>query len=102
MGEVGMILAFVLEVLQRLLSLLKDILPPVEQLQPEILPLALAPARLFVPRPIDSGVRPKAYSVALAVFMGLIWRPTVFAFGQLHLRALPQPTSRSTLSRGGL
>src|SRR5437763_6770837 len=97
-----MILAFILEVLQRLFGLLEDILPPVEQLYPEILPLALIHERLFVARPIDSGVRPKAHSVAFAVFMGLIRRPTVFAFGQLHLRALPQPTSRSTLSRGGL
>src|SRR5437588_11831290 len=94
-----MILAFVLEMLQRLLGLLENILPPVEQLQPKILPLALIHEWLFVARSIDSGVRPKANSVALAVFMGLIWRPTVFAFGQLHLRVLPQPTSRSTLAR---
>src|SRR5271170_6882073 len=44
-GEVGVILALVLEMLERLLGLLEDVLPPVEQFQPEILPLALAHER---------------------------------------------------------
>ena len=96
------VLALGLQMSQRVLCLLEDILPPVKQLQPEILALALIHEWLFVARPIDSGVHPKANSVALAVFMGLIERPTVSAFGQLHLRVLPQPTSRSALSRGGL
>ena len=51
-GEVGMILVLVLEMLQRLLGLLEDVLPPVEQLLAEILPLALVHERLFVGRPI--------------------------------------------------
>src|SRR5580658_5009314 len=50
-GEVGMILALILEMLQRLLGLLEDVLAPIEQLQAEILPLALVHERLFVGGP---------------------------------------------------
>src|ERR1700726_3612692 len=52
-GEVGMVLALVLEMLQRLLGLLEDILPPVEQLQAEIFPLALIHEGLFVGGPVE-------------------------------------------------
>jgi hypothetical protein len=62
-GEVGMILVVVLEVLQRLLGLLEDILPPVEQLQPEVLALALVHERLTVRRPIDFVEGPDAFAV---------------------------------------
>src|SRR5215470_12476087 len=61
-GEIGVILALVLEMLKRFTRLLKDILPPIEQLQPEIFPLALIHKRLFVAWPIEFAVRSKARS----------------------------------------
>jgi hypothetical protein len=51
-GKIGMVLVLVLEMLQRLLGYLEDILPPGEQLVAEILPLALVHERLFVGGPV--------------------------------------------------
>src|SRR5262245_11813030 len=51
-GEIGMILVLVLEMLQRLLGLLQDFLLPGEKLLAEVLPLALVHERLFVGGPI--------------------------------------------------
>jgi hypothetical protein len=51
-GEIGMVLVLVLEMLQRLLGYLEYILPPGEQLVAEILPLALVHERLFVGGPV--------------------------------------------------
>jgi hypothetical protein len=47
-GEIGMILILVLEVLERLPRFLQDVLLPIEQLLPEVLPLALIHERLSV------------------------------------------------------
>src|SRR5207249_5893706 len=47
-GQIGMVLALGLQMSQRLLCLLEDILPPVEQLLAEILPLALIHEGLLV------------------------------------------------------
>ena len=86
-----MILAFVVQVLEGLFRLLEDVLPPIEQLQPEILPLALVHERLFVARPIESPVRYETQSFGFAILLGLV-RTTISALEQLHLRVLPQPT----------
>jgi hypothetical protein len=51
-GEIGMVLVLVMEMLQRLLGYLEDILPPSEQLVAEIIPLALVHERLFVGGPV--------------------------------------------------
>src|SRR5262249_52463609 len=51
-GEIGMVLILILEMLQRLLRLLEDVFFPVEQLLAEVFPLALAHERLFVGWPI--------------------------------------------------
>src|SRR6516225_10401130 len=91
-GEVRVILAFLLQVLEGLFGLLEDVLPPIEQLQPEILPLALVHERLFVARLIAYRVHPKARSVTPAVLLRLVRSPPTFALGHLHLRVLPQPT----------
>ena len=62
-GEVGMVLAGVLEILQGLLGHLEDVLPPIEQLQPKVLPLALVHERLAVRRPIDFVDGPDTFAV---------------------------------------
>src|SRR5437764_7313093 len=51
-GKVGMVLVLGLEMRQRLLGFLEDILPPGEELVAEILPLALAHEGLFVRVPV--------------------------------------------------
>src|SRR5271156_5825519 len=91
-GKVRVILALVLEMLERLLGLLEDVLPPVEQFQPEILPLALAHERLSVTRPVLSVFRPYAGRFGrLAVLLGLFGGVAVFALEKLHLHT-PHPT----------
>src|SRR5580693_3167231 len=70
-GKIGMILALVLKMLQRLLGFLEDILAPVEQLQAEILPLPLVHERLFVGRSIQAFFQSNA-ALALTVHMGLV------------------------------
>ena len=62
-GEVGMVLVVVLEMLQRLLGFLEDVLAPVEQLHAEILPLALIHERFPVRRTVDFVERPDALAV---------------------------------------
>src|SRR5580692_12138059 len=79
-GKVGMILALILEMLQRLLGLLEDVLAPVEQLQPEVLPLALVHERLFVGGPVQPLHRQHAFTVPTVLIVGF----AVFAFDQLH------------------
>jgi len=76
-----MILALILEMLQRLLGLLEDVLTPVEQLQPEILPLALVHERLFVGGAVEPLHRQHAFTVPTVLFVGF----AVFAFEQLHI-----------------
>src|SRR6516165_9601095 len=49
-----------------------------EQLQAEILSLALFHERLFVARSIKFDIRPKARSIALAVLLGLFRRSAAF------------------------
>src|SRR5580704_6858356 len=80
-GKVGMILALILEMLQRLLGLLEDVLAPIEQLQPEILPLALVHERLFVGRPVQPLHRQHALTVPTVLVFGF----AVFGFEQLHI-----------------
>src|SRR5580692_7387795 len=80
-GEVGMVLALVLEMLQRLLGLLEDVLAPVEQLQPEILPLALVHERLFVGGAVKPLHRQHAFTIPAVLVVGF----AVFAFEQLHI-----------------
>ena len=80
-GEVGMILALILEMLQRLLGLLEDVLAPVEQLQAEILPLALVHEWLFVGGPVQPLHRQHALAVPTVLVVGF----AVFAFEQLHI-----------------
>src|SRR6516162_8121918 len=89
-GKVRVILAFVVQVLEGLFGLLEDVLPPIEQLQPEIVPLALVHERLFVAWPVEFRVGHKTHSLALAILLGPV-RTSIFALGQLHLRVLPQP-----------
>ena len=47
-----MILIFVLKVLEGFLGLFQDVFAPVQQLLPEIVPLAIIHERLFVTRPV--------------------------------------------------
>src|SRR5215510_9457795 len=51
-SQVGMILIFILQVLQSFLCLLQNIVLPVEQLLAEVLPLAIVHERLFVGWPV--------------------------------------------------
>src|SRR5580704_18143835 len=51
-GEIGMILILVLQVLQRFPRLLEDLLLPGDEPLAEILPLAVAHERLFLRRPV--------------------------------------------------
>ena len=81
-----MVLALVLEMLQRLLGLLENILPPFDELDAEILPLALAHERLPVGGTIRPYHQPKALAVPVPV--GLIVGPTVLASSRLHLPSL--------------
>src|SRR5271169_2566180 len=90
-GEIGVILALVLEMLKRLPGLLEDALPPVEQLQTEILPLTLVHERLFVGGPIEFFFHVNVRPVAVTVLIGLFGGSTVFALRQLHLRLLRAP-----------
>ena len=68
-GEVGMILVFFLQMLQRFLGFLENIFPPREQLRAEILALALVHERLFIGRPIVLGLgQHPTYSLVSFVF----------------------------------
>ncbi len=83
-----MILALVLEMLQRLLRLLEDLLAPIEQFEPEIFALPFVHERLFVGRTVNPHqVRGRFRD--LAVFVGLFDRAAVFALYQLHESLLP-------------
>src|ERR1022692_4122358 len=89
-----MILVLVLEMLERLLGLLEYVLPPIEQLEAEILPLALVHKRLFVRRTVPSWCRPqRRFSTMPILLMGLYGGgSTVFALLQLHEHLLPHLT----------
>jgi hypothetical protein len=95
-GKVGVVLALVLKMLERLLGFPQDVLPPIEQFQLEILPLPLVHEGLFLAGPVEFTIRPKVWRVGSAVPNRPFPCSTASAFEQLHL-----PYSR-TLSRGGL
>src|SRR5262249_13158085 len=64
-----MILIFFLEMLQRFLGLLEDVLPPRGQLRAEVLALTLIHERLFIGRPVVLGFgQHPTYSLTSFVF----------------------------------
>ncbi len=100
-GDIGMVLIFVLEMLQRLLGLFQDVFPPVEQLLAEIFTLAVIHERFSVAGPICLLVSVAVQRIDLTV---LLWRigTTVLALEhlkQLHLRLLPPHAYEVTLAR---
>src|SRR5579871_389235 len=100
-GKIGMILAFILQMLQRFFGLLENVLPPIQELLAKIFALAVVHERLFVTRPVFLvfGVAVRRFGLTV-----LLWRLgswSVFALEPSHLRQLP-PNASETPSRGGL
>src|ERR1041385_5638076 len=74
-GEVGMVLVLVLQVLQGIARLLEDFLPPSEQALAEVVPLALVHEWLFVGRPVVIPFSP-GHAPRLHCTLGPIVGPT--------------------------
>ena len=79
-GEIRMILVLGLEMRQRLLGLLEDVLSPDQSASAEVLALPLAHERLFVGRPVVLLVQDRDHGVAVPVLQSR----AIFLFFRRH------------------